>query len=239
MWNVLICDDQREQCGHLKELLGEDPELRVSCCTSTRELEEICATRRPDILLMDICLGEESGFELVKRLAPETAGVQVIYVTGYVEYCTKVYETEHISFLLKPVDRAELLQAVTRAKERLTRRRTEGLTLQTKSAVYFLPFAGIRYLESQGRQVRCVTDHGTCESYARLSELEGQLNDRFFQCHKSFVVNMDRVTAFASTCFTLSTGERIPVSTRRRAEARLRFLQSLKEGFSEGSRSEA
>ena len=43
MWNVLICDDQREQCGHLKELLGEDPEQRVSCCTPTRELEEICA----------------------------------------------------------------------------------------------------------------------------------------------------------------------------------------------------
>lgn len=237
MWNVLICDDQREQCGRLAELLGEDPELRISCCTSTRELEEICAARRPDILLMDICLGEESGIELVKRLAPETAGVQVIYVTGYVEYCTKVYETEHISFLLKPVDRAELLQAVTRAKERLVRRRTEGLTLQTKSEVYFLPFAGIRYLENQGRLVRCVTDHGTYESYARLSELEGQLNDRFFQCHKSFVVNMDRVTSFASTCFTLSTGERIPVSTRRRAEARLRFLQSLKEGFPEGSRS--
>ena len=237
MWNVLICDDQREQCGRLAELLGEDPELQISCCTSTRELEEICAARRPDILLMDICLGEESGIELVKRLAPETAGVQVIYVTGYVEYCTKVYETEHISFLLKPVDRAELLQAVTRAKERLVRRRTEGLTFQTKSEVYFLPFAGIRYLENQGRLVRCVTDHGTCESYARLSELEGQLNDRFFQCHKSFVVNMDRVTSFASTCFTLSTGERIPVSTRRRAEARLRFLQSLKEGFPEGSRS--
>lgn len=83
--------------------------------------------------------------------------------------------------------------------------------------------------------MRCVTDHGTCESYARLSELEGQLNDRFFQCHKSFVVNMDRVTAFASTCFTLSTGERIPVSTRRRAEARLRFLRSLKEGSLRGA----
>ena len=148
MWNVLICDDQREQCGRLAELIGEDPELRVSCCTSTRELEEICAPRRPDILLMDICLGEESGIELVKRLVSETAGIQVIYVTGYVEYCTKVYETEHISFLLKPVDRVELLQAVTRAKERLVRRRTEGLTLQTKSAVYFLPFAEIRYLES-------------------------------------------------------------------------------------------
>lgn len=75
---------------------------------------------------MDICLGEESGIELVKRLAPETAGVQVIYVTGYVEYCTKVYETEHISFLLKPVDRVELLQAVTRAKERLVRRPHRG-----------------------------------------------------------------------------------------------------------------
>lgn len=82
MWNVLICDDQREQCGRLAELLGEDPELRVSCCTSIRELDEICATRRPDILLMDICLGEESGIELVKRLTPETAGVQVYLCDG-------------------------------------------------------------------------------------------------------------------------------------------------------------
>lgn len=76
--------------------------------------------------------------------------------------------------------------------------------------------------------MRCVADHGVFESYGRLHELERQLDGRFFQCHKSFLVNMDRVTAFETEYFQLSTGEQVPVSTRRRAEARLRFLQALK-----------
>ena len=229
MWNVLICDDQPEQGSRLKELLAADTELHIDCCTSTREVERACGgARRPDLLLMDIRLGEENGIDLVKRLTPEVSGIQVIYITGYVEYCTQVYETEHLSFLLKPVEPAALAAAVARAKERLARRRTEGIVLQTRGAVYFLPFARVRYLESRGRQVRCVADHGVFESYGRLHELERQLDGRFFQCHKSFLVNMDRVTAFETEYFQLSTGEQVPVSTRRRAEARLRFLQALK-----------
>ena len=89
MWNVLICDDQPEQGNRLKQLLAADTELHIDCCTSTREVERACGgARRPDLLLMDIRLGEENGIDLVKRLTPEVSGIQVIYITGYVEYCT-------------------------------------------------------------------------------------------------------------------------------------------------------
>ena len=132
---------------------------------------------------------------------------------------------------MKPVWPEELFQILMRAKERLWRQRREGLVIQNRNSVYFVPFTAIRYLESNGRQIRCVADGGVYERYGRLHEIAERLDGRFFQCHKSFIVNLDYVIAFEPSRFRLRTGEEIPVSARRRAEARERFLQSLKAEF--------
>ena len=57
--------------------------------------------------------------ELVKRCFPEGCGTQVIYVTGFIEYCTSVYRTEHVYFLTKPVSQSDLDDALDRAVVRL------------------------------------------------------------------------------------------------------------------------
>ena len=76
-----------------------------------------------DVLVMDIELGSEdaNGIDLVKRYFPAGCGTQVIYVTGFVEYCTSVYRTEHLYFLVKPFAQDDLDDALSRAFERKVR----------------------------------------------------------------------------------------------------------------------
>ena len=211
MWKALICDDDPAHGEGLRDLLARDAQLRVSCVGSVEALEqEMASGRQPDLLFLDIRLGREDGIQFVQRMSGQLSGTQVIYVTGYVEYCTKVYDTEHLSFLLKPVSSKELWHTVDRAKERLVRQRSQGLTLQCRSAVQFLLFSQIRYLESRGRRVRLVTEHGV------------------FQCHKSFLVNTDYIRQLGHTHFILFSGEQIPISSRRRAEAKQCFLHTLR-----------
>lgn len=228
-WNVLICEDDPQQCRGMEDLLAHDESLHLACCMSAEEVRRcINSFGWPDILLIDIRLGADNGIELVKQILPEESGTEVIYITGYVEYCTKVYETEHVSFLLKPVKTEELFHAIRQAQERLKRRRREGLALPVRSSVYFLPYASIRYLESQGRKLRLVTDGRDYETYLRFRDICPQLDGRFLQCHKSFVVNLDRVVELEPHGFRLSTGERIPISVRRQAMARETFLRTLR-----------
>lgn len=229
MWKALICDDDPAHGEGLRDLLVRDAQLRVSCVGSVEALEqEMASGRQPDLLFLDIRLGREDGIQFVQRMSGQLSGAQVIYVTGYVEYCTKVYDTEHLSFLLKPVSSKELWHTVDRAKERLVRQRSQGLTLQCRSAVQFLLFSQIRYLESRGRRVRLVTEHGVYESYGKLSDLRAQMDGRFFQCHKSFLVNTDYIRQLGHTHFILFSGEQIPISSRRRAEAKQCFLHTLR-----------
>lgn len=232
---MILCEDDPEHGRLLEELVRREGPARwvLKQCASVAELErELGLCGWPDVLLMDIRLGADDGIETVKRLAPEASGTQVIYVTGYVEYCTKVYETEHVSFLTKPVQAQELHRALERAAARLERFRREGLTVKEREGIYFLPFPTIRYLESVGRKLQVVCDDRTYTCYASLREVQARLDGRFYQCHKSFVVNLDRLAAFERDQFRLRTGELVPVSARHRTEAKLKFLHVLSDKLS-------
>ena len=74
-----------------------------------------------DVLVTDINLGSDGadGIELVRDLFPDGTKTQVIYVTGYIEYCTPVYETKHTYFIAKPVRRSYLDDALRKSLENL------------------------------------------------------------------------------------------------------------------------
>lgn len=75
---------------------------------------------------MDIELGpDECGIDAAKRLFPARTGVQVIFIAGHMEYCTRMYETEHISFLVKPIQSEDLKHTLDRAAARGRRQREE------------------------------------------------------------------------------------------------------------------
>ena len=118
MRQILICDDDAEQQEQLRGLVGRliGTGVSVIACDSVDRLERTLEKAPPpDVVLMDIELGQNlCGIDVVKRLFPADSGVQVIYITGYMEYCTRVYETEHVSFLVKPVRAEELKAALDR-----------------------------------------------------------------------------------------------------------------------------
>ena len=231
MRRVLVCDDDPSQMERLGELVGRlmGPGVSVASCRSADQLARVMETAPPpDAVLMDIELGpDSSGIDVVKRLFPAGSGVQVIYVTGHIEYCTQVYETEHVSFLVKPVRAEELKEALDRALARAAVSSREGLAIQSGAELRFLPFSSLCFLESAGRKIRFCCGGHAYESYARLKDIVGNLDDRFYQCHKSFVVNLDWVASCDGRNYALTTGERIPISSPYRAEAKRVFLRRL------------
>ena len=231
MYNILICDDDARHNESMRaavaELLGRDSVHVFPCTTAEEPLRLVAQGVQPHALLMDIELRERSGIDTVKRLHRTHPGVPVIYVTGHIGYCTRVYETDHVGFLVKPVQQADLASALHRALNRAERTQTEGIVVRNHQQAQFLPFAKLRYLESSGRKVLFAFEEERLESYLRLKDVVSQLDSRFYQCHKSFVVNLDWVSKIDHSEFLLHSGERVPISARHRQEARDRFFHSL------------
>lgn len=235
MLRIVICDDNAEITGCLQGWLHERfsrESVEISTFTSAKDLEDAVEQGlRADIAILDILLGKDNGILLAKQLFPSAAQTQVIFITGYVEYCSAVYETEHIYFLLKPLQEQAFQQAMEKALEAWREVGKKDLLVQTKKAIQRIPVSSIRYLESVGRKVRVHCQDEVVECYAMLSTLADRLPGSFLSCHKSFLVNLDYVKRMESNQFVLMGNEEIPISQARKAEAKRRFLDYVSRRF--------
>ena len=154
MYTIYICDDDAlfasSLCAKVQQLFPGS--FQISVFHSIRALQAAAEKTPPNIALLDIQLGQDNGISLAKQLFPSPSQTQVIFITGYVEYCSDVYETEHIYFLLKPLDPVLLKKSLQQAVDRLEALPIT-LSIQTREGAFSLPLTDILYIESHMRKL--------------------------------------------------------------------------------------
>lgn len=230
MIRFMICDTDAQ---FLDQLAGE-LHRNFSPCTvqylygpSALEVALRSDSNGADVLLTEIELRGHNAISILARHLKENSLLQVIYMTAKIEYCTEVYDTPHCGFLLKPVGLDQLLKNVRRALSALESRKTSGILAQRGGQRYILAPQSILYLESRGRILRIVTDDGALETYDKITHFALQLDGRFLRCHKSYMVNMERVKEYHGSNFLMCNEISLPVSQSRRKEVRQRFLSYM------------
>ena len=163
-----------------------------------------------DILLLDIEMNQINGVELAAKVRKANRQMQIVFVTGYMEYIQEGYEVEALHYLLKPVSEEKLFPVLDRAVERL---KTAGAALMFsfKGELIRIPFYEIRYLEVQKNYV---TVHGK-EAYEvkiPLSELEKELDEGFFRTGRSYIVNLRFIRRITKSEVILEDDSHIPLS---------------------------
>ena len=84
----------------------------------------------------------------------------------------------------------------------------------------------ILYLEKDMRRIFVHLENGGKISfYGRMEEVLEQLGKRFCQCHKSYVVNLDKVLGMTETSFHLKGGAEIPIGQRRHGKVSLCYKE--------------
>lgn len=91
----------------------------------------------------------------------------------------------------------------------------KGLFIRTKKRV--LDQADILYIESMAKKVEIHTagEPKSIEIYATMRELEEQLGENFYRCHRTYIVNMAYITKYGKDCITLTNGDKIYVAKKR------------------------
>lgn len=153
-----------------------------------------------------------NGIDLALRIREQEHGraVQIVFVTGYMDYIEKGYDVEALHYLLKPVTQERLSGVLDRAAQRVQDRERE-LCLQTPEGIVCIPVSEIRYLEVRRNYVTVHSD----EDYTvrrTLGELERELDDSFFRTGRSYIVNLRFVKKITRTQAVLKDGAQIPLS---------------------------
>lgn len=234
MYHIYICDDDRTFASMLSSLLPTlcSVPCEIETFHSVEAFTGAVRRNRPDIALLDIEVDSDNGIEMAKKLFPERSSTQVIYITGYAEYCTDVYETEHIYFLLKPLKEKELKKALDKAINCL-QKAEPLLIVRTNEQVYAVALSDIYYIESKTRKVLLHTADGVHTMTGKITGLPEEIQSRLIHCHKSFLVNPLHVKAILSPSdsfnhfFQMDNGEKVSISQARWQESRHQFLDVL------------
>ncbi len=183
-----------------------------------------------DVLITEIELRGRNAIEIISENLQESCPLQIVYMTAKMEYCTQVYDTRHCGLIIKPVQTSLLEKQVKRGLEALENKKRTGIVLRKNGSVHIISSPSLIYAEGHGRMIRVVTDAESLESYEKLTDFSYHLDGRFIQCHKSYLINMERVKKFQGDSFVMDNGEVIPISQSRRKQTREEFLNYIGNG---------
>ena len=162
-----------------------------------------------DILLLDIEMEKMDGVSLAKTIRKTNEIVQIIFITGYSEYISEGYEVAALHYLMKPVKPEKLFEVLNRATEKLEKNE-RMLTLSLSGEMVRIALHEISYIDVNGNYI---TLH-VKESYTikkTLSEIQKELDERFFKVGRSSIVNLNMVQRVTKTNCYLSDGSLLPL----------------------------
>ncbi len=164
---------------------------------------------KPDLILMDIMLkGEMDGIELTQKIR-EKSTVPIIFTTAYYEqmYLERVSDINYDSFILKPITKDVLITTITLAFLKVKRKKVEKNILNIRDKGFLVPIDedDIIMLKADGLYTRIYTTTRQYVIRDILKDVIGKLSEKkFIRIHKSYLVNLDYVTAFNAKEVTIA-----------------------------------
>ena len=157
----------------------------------------------------------------------------LIFVTGYDEFMEQAFDVQAFHYLLKPIDTKKFSQVLNRAVDEVKNFQTQAekfLLIKVGGMNKKIFLRDIFFAESNDKKIILHTVEGFFEIYGKMSALEIVLDENFYRCHRCYLVNFAKISAYNSKSITLSNGEKILLSTKKYNDFVKKFLHYAKKG---------
>jgi two-component system LytT family response regulator len=217
---VVVADDERPARTFLVALLRSFEDVVVVGEAATgREAVTLIEKEKPDLALLDWQMPELDGIGVVRTLR-KTEMPLIAFVTAYDEYAVRAFEVNAVDYLLKPVEKARLREALNRAQERTEHAEIvseqaarvdaaldayeaaakppylERLPVRRREEVFLVPIAQIASIVADGELLNITTIRSERHTITyRLKDLEHRLDpNRFIRLGRGTLANIDVIT---------------------------------------------
>ena len=230
--NVAVVDDERQLGEQIKRLVLNSGKIdRVDMYESGEEL--LASETYYHIILLDIQMDGLNGIETARELRSQKKESLLIFITGRKEYVFAAFDVAAFHYLLKPIEERQFQDVLKRAVQEVEKHREitqQRLLVKTRSRNYSLNQKEIVFIESRAKKVEIHTTSGIIEAYASMNQLEKQLGEMFFRCHRGYLVNMAYIVQYGGDSITLCSGEEILLAKERYSEFVKGYMRYLKNG---------
>lgn len=225
MIGIAVCDDEIQIRKSLIALITKQiKDVSVFEFSSGKELLD--SSEDFDITFLDIAMDNLSGIEVAKqiRLRQEKGGLRksiIIFVTGYREYMEDAFDVNAYHYLVKPLDENKITDVLNRAMKDIAANeasKKQYLLLKISGIQRKVLIKDIYYIESSNKQVIIHTREGNIKVYGKMDEFESSLNKNFYRCHRGYLVNMEKISAYNIDTIQVTNGDTLILAQKKYSE---------------------
>jgi DNA-binding LytR/AlgR family response regulator len=215
--NCIITDDEPIALEILEDYIRQVPGFNLAAkCADAMETMAAIRKEKIDVLFIDIQMPGITGIDYIKTLRNPPF---IVLTTAYPEYAIEGFDLDVTDYLLKPFSFERFLKAIDKIFVKVDRRLSPEFTGGVKEPQNYLfvksnydlvkiHFAEILYVEGMENYVRIHCENAVITALAKMKNMEFRLPaDRFLRIHKSFIVNLDKVTSIKNLVFNIKNKE--------------------------------
>lgn len=227
MLRVIAVDDEPLALGQLEKYIAKVQFLSLTAaCSSAFEAREVLETNEVDAMFLDINMPDLSGMDLVKTLKHPPL---VVFTTAYSEYAIEGFKVDAVDYLLKPFTLSEFIASAEKLRSRFEMIQAAGSGVTSSSDFVFfkadykiikVEVSDIVYVEGMSEYLKIYLSSEQMPKVVLMSFsklLEKLPATRFVRVHRSYVINLAKVSEVSSGMVLMSTGKRIPIGDSYRS----------------------
>ena len=232
MIHIAIVDDEKIIREHIKKMIENNQQEYVIDTYSAGE-ELLQTDKLYHIVFLDIQMDGMNGIDTARALRQKSEDTVLIFVTGVKEYVFDAFDVAAFHYLIKPINEQKFTSVFERAVlevEKMKQHSMGQLFVKTRYRNVTLEQKDILYIKSRAKKVEIHTKTDIMDAYASIGELEKQLKENFYRCHRGYLVNLALITEYSNDSITLNNGESIILAKEKYGEFVKVYMRYLKNG---------
>ena len=182
-----------------------------------------------DILFLDIQMKDMDGMETARKLRADKFRGFLVFITVLKEMVFQSFEVQAYDYLVKPVDDKQFEKTMERLYASMQNASEDSLLVQKGYEGRIIREDEIVFCEIIDRKIYLNLASGeVVDYYERIENMETKLNNRFYRCHRSYLINLKHLKGYKNGTACMDNGKEIPVSRLRSREFSGVVLQYMK-----------
>jgi len=238
MLQILLVDDENDALEALEwKLNNYIDNVQVTTCNSPLKAIDIINESKPDVVFLDIQMPEMDGFTMIEKV--KNRDFNLIFTTAHDEFALKAIKVSAIDYLLKPVDKDELLASMDKIKvakkgdlledklklllNNLGENNNDKINISADGKVYLLDKDDVVMLKSDKSYTTIFLKNEQQILVSKtLKEVEKKFQfSEFFRVHNSYLINLNHIKEYLKGLggeLIMTNGLTASISRNRKAE---------------------
>lgn len=243
MIRIAICDDDRAMVNELNRSVSsylDQQHLPYEIDHFLLGTELIAAASSCDretgysIVLLDIDMPEIDGIDTARILRKSGSRLPIIiFITALENHMKDAFDVRAFHYILKPVQQSKLEEVLFKAIEEarfLSNRDAPFLVVTSERISRKIYYHDIYYIDCFRKKATIHMKAGTVGFYSNMADIEAMLDDTFYRCHRSTIVNMRYLAQYDSSGLKLADGTVLPIARPQHTAFVKAFMRFLQQG---------